>query len=208
MQGRILDFSITEGRGIITGDDGNRYTFLGQAWKEQQAPTKGQVVDYDVDANGSAVDVYLALSSPSAAGGIGENFKKITTNLDSKNKSEYSAIDWYLTSLKKYATFSGRASRKEYWFYILFYVLGVVGLTIIDVVLFGDDGVLLLSTLFMLASVIPGVAVGTRRLHDTGKTGWLQLLAIIPLVGIIILIVLFAKEGDAADNAYGSNPLA
>lgn len=83
-----------------------------------------------------------------------------------------------------------------------------MGLTIIDVVLFGDDGVHLLSTLFILASVIPGVAVGTRRLHDTGKTGWLQLLAIIPLVGIIILIVLFAKEGDAADNAYGSNPLA
>lgn len=207
MQGRILDFSISEGRGVITGDDGKRYSFLSQEWKEQQAPSKGQVVDYDVDANGAAIGVYAALSATGSSINVSDSLKNIYKNLDAKSKSDYSAIDWYLSAFKKYATFTGRAQRKEYWFYVLFYAAAIIVLLIIDSVLFGLDGMHLFSTLFMLASFVPSVAVSARRLHDIGKSGWWQLLALIPLVGTIILIIWFAKEGDAADNAYGPNPL-
>lgn len=205
MQGRILDFSISEGRGVITGDDGKRYTFLSQEWKEQQPPSKGQVVDFDIGADNAAIDIYLALPTANASlNNLSENIKNISKNLDSKNQSNYSAFDWFLIALKKYATFSGRAQRKEFWFYVLFNFLIVFVLSLIDGLLFGTE---VLSSLFSLATLLPTLAVSARRLHDINKSGWWQLLAFIPLVGIIILIVWYAKAGDTDNNLYGPNPL-
>lgn len=73
-------------------------------------------------------------------------------------------------------------------------------------ILLGILGLDLISSLFSLAIIIPSIAVGVRRMHDIGKSGWFLLLGLIPLIGWIILIYFYAKEGDAGPNQYGPNP--
>lgn len=104
--------------------------------------------------------------------------------------------------LSQYAGFSGRARRSEYWFWTLATFIGSIVATIIDLIL----GVQILQWVFALALLVPGLAVGARRLHDTGRSGWLQLVGIIPIVGWIILIVWFATDSHPGDNQYGPNP--
>jgi len=119
-------------------------------------------------------------------------------------------MSWYLQALKKYAVFSGRARRKEYWFFVLFYVIIVVVLSIIDAMLglqFGQ-GVGILSTIYMLAVLIPGLAVGVRRLHDINKSGWWILIGFVPIIGPIILLIFALMGGTAGDNTYGPDPKA
>lgn len=101
------------------------------------------------------------------------------------------------TCLTKYADFNGRAARPEFWWFML--AQFVVGL-ILQMVL------PLLGGLFSLAMLAPSLAAGSRRLHDIGKSGWLQLLALIPLVGWVILIYWAAQPGDPAANQYGAPP--
>lgn len=111
--------------------------------------------------------------------------------------------------MKNYATFTGRARRKEYWMFVLFYVLFSIGVSIIDQVLGTTDpdtGVGYLGGLYYLALLIPSLAVGARRLHDTGKTGWLLLLILIPIIGWIILLIFFIQDSQPGENKYGLNP--
>lgn len=118
-------------------------------------------------------------------------------------------MNWFLAVLKKYATFTGRAQRAEYWFFVLFYILIFIGLTLIDSVtgtLNPWYGFGLLGGLFALAMLIPSIAVGVRRLHDTGRSGWWMLIMFIPLVGAIILLVFYVLDSAPGDNAYGPNP--
>lgn len=120
-------------------------------------------------------------------------------------------MNWFIAVLKKYATFSGRAQRAEYWFFVLFYILIFIGLTIIDSVtgtLNPWYGFGLLGGLFALSMLIPSIAVGVRRLHDTGRSGWWMLLALVPLIGGIILLVFFCLDSQPGDNAHGPNPKA
>lgn len=113
---------------------------------------------------------------------------------------------WLECWSKKYAVFSGRARRKEYWMFVLFNVL--IGMAIGFVMgLFGAvENVRIVSNLFCLAALLPGLAAGVRRLHDIGKCGWWMLLALIPIVGPIVLIVFFCLDSQPGDNAYGANP--
>jgi uncharacterized membrane protein YhaH (DUF805 family) len=104
--------------------------------------------------------------------------------------------------LSKYATFSGRARRSEYWWFYLAYVLAAVVASIIDGIL----GVTILSIILALAAIIPTLAVGARRLHDIGKSGWWQLIGIVPLLGVIVLIVFFATDGHPGTNKWGPSP--
>lgn len=120
-------------------------------------------------------------------------------------------MSWFLLALKKYATFRGRSQRSEYWYFFLFYLLIVVALSFFDVLLgtfseTGDFG--LFSGLFMLAMLVPSLAVGVRRLHDIGRTGWWLLIAFVPIVGTIVLLVFAVKDSEPGTNAYGSNPKA
>lgn len=103
--------------------------------------------------------------------------------------------------LSQYANFSGRARRSEYWFWTLAVFIVSIVAAIIDRII----GVQILQYLVILATIVPGLAVGARRLHDTGRSGWLLLLAIIPLIGAIILIVWFVGDSHP-DNEYGPNP--
>ena len=100
------------------------------------------------------------------------------------------------TCFSKYADFSGRATRSEFWWWALFVLLVSAAVGIISEVLSG---------VFSLAVLLPYLAVGTRRLHDTDRSGWLQLIGLIPLIGWIVLIVWFAQEGKEP-NRYSSPP--
>lgn len=109
----------------------------------------------------------------------------------------------------KYATFKGRATKREFWYFAIFEM--VVSTVLLGMAYVTEDArvvaaiFLWIWLLFSLATVIPSLAVGARRLHDIGYSGWLQLLAFVPMVGIVILIVFWAKDGEG-DNKYGPDP--
>jgi uncharacterized membrane protein YhaH (DUF805 family) len=97
----------------------------------------------------------------------------------------------------KFADFTGRAKRPEYWWFALFCFLGALLLEVAGSYI---------SWAFSLATLVPSLAVGARRLHDMNKSGWMQLLWIVPILGWIYMIYLLAQPGDAVDNQYGATP--
>ena len=108
-------------------------------------------------------------------------------------------MNWYLKCLKQYADFSGRARRKEYWMYVLFYMIIAIVVHVIDVMLGWvtpefEMGVL--GGLYSLCMFIPGLAVSVRRLHDIGKSGW----------NFLFILIWFCKEGERRGNAWGLDP--
>jgi uncharacterized membrane protein YhaH (DUF805 family) len=125
-------------------------------------------------------------------------------------------MQWYIKVLKQYADFSGRARRTEFWMFVLVNFLVSIVLSIIDTLIgtatvVGGSGMVsfspgLLGGIYSLAVLIPSLAVGCRRLHDTDRTGWWQLIAIIPIIGAIVLIVFWAQDGQRMPNKYGVNP--
>jgi uncharacterized membrane protein YhaH (DUF805 family) len=128
-------------------------------------------------------------------------------------------MEWYLKVMNQYATYSGRARRKEYWMYVLFYSLFLIIAMIVDNVaglnfeteFMGqtvDSGYGWLYMLTALVHFLPSLSVVVRRLHDVGKSGWMYLIVFIPIIGIIWLLVLLTKDSQAGDNKYGVNPKA
>jgi uncharacterized membrane protein YhaH (DUF805 family) len=117
-------------------------------------------------------------------------------------------MNWYLQALKKYADFSGRARRKEYWFYMLFYVIILVVLSICDgfIGTTMQSGVGILTLIYILAVLIPTIAVSVRRLHDTGRSGWWILIELVPIVGIFIFLYFMVSDSNPGTNAYGPSP--
>jgi len=118
-------------------------------------------------------------------------------------------MNWYLEVLKKYAVFGGRARRKEYWFFVLFNFIFAVVLAFIDGMIgtFNvETGYGVLSGIYGLAVLIPGIAVTIRRLHDTDRSGWWLLICFIPLIGAIWLLVLLVIDGTSGQNQYGPDP--
>lgn len=105
-------------------------------------------------------------------------------------------LDAIKTCFSKYATFQGRARRSEYWFWALFTFLIAITIGLIPIIGF----------IINLALVIPSIAACVRRLHDTGRSGWLYLLNLIPLVGGIILLVFCVQDSHPGANQYGPNP--
>lgn len=117
-------------------------------------------------------------------------------------------MNYYVEVWKKALDFGGRARRAEYWYFVLFNVLISIVLGIVDgmVGLKTEQGVGMLGALYSVAILIPSIAVGVRRLHDTGKTGWLLLVAFIPCIGAFILLYFFIQDSQPGPNQYGPNP--
>ncbi len=117
-------------------------------------------------------------------------------------------MSWYLQVLKKYVVFSGRARRKEYWYFFLFntiigFVLSFIeGLTSIAA---GTD-YSVLAGIYSLAVLLPSIGVSIRRLHDTGRSGWWLFINLIPLIGAIILLIFMVSDSQAGTNQYGPSP--
>tara|TARA_Y100000031_G_scaffold91082_1_gene100144 strand:+ start:82 stop:453 length:372 start_codon:yes stop_codon:yes gene_type:complete len=111
------------------------------------------------------------------------------------------------TCFKKYAQFSGRATRSEFWFFALFGLIGGLVTAVIDTMILGypleDYGPT--NIIFQIVIIIPYLAVGARRLHDKNKSGWWQLIAL-TIIGIILLIIWWATVGESKKNNHG-NPI-
>ena len=118
-------------------------------------------------------------------------------------------MNWYLTALRKYAVFEGRAQRSEYWYFVLFYTLIAIALALVDSVtgtFSPSAGLGLLGGIFTLAMLIPSIAVSFRRLHDTDRSAWWLLIGLIPFVGVIVLIIFFVFDSQPETNRFGPNP--
>jgi len=118
-------------------------------------------------------------------------------------------MNWYLKVLKQYADFSGRARRKEYWMFVLFDIIFAIVAMILDNILGLTAGELpygFFYFLYGLALLIPALAVAVRRLHDVGTSGWMILIALIPIIGAIWLLGLMVSDSNPGENQYGPNP--
>ncbi|MEO1538307.1 MAG: DUF805 domain-containing protein [Pseudomonadota bacterium] len=109
-------------------------------------------------------------------------------------------MDAVKAGFKGYVDFNGTSTRPAFWYFVLFYILVLIGAVIIDNVLFG--GPAFLYTAAALVLLLPNLAVSIRRLHDIGKTGWWVLIGLVPLVGLIVLIYFYVQPSKLTDNAY------
>ena len=112
-------------------------------------------------------------------------------------------MEYFIAAIKKYVEFNGRACRREYWMFVLFYVIFYLVLAVIDSLV----GTPLFTFIYSLGLLLPCISIAARRLHDTGRSGWWQLIALIPILGLIILIV-FLVQDSHENNKYGPNPKA
>jgi uncharacterized membrane protein YhaH (DUF805 family) len=111
------------------------------------------------------------------------------------------------SGFRNYVTFAGRASRSEYWYWVLFSIIGATVTSILDYAIFSEnDFASPLNAIFNLVCFLPSLAVGVRRLHDIGRTGWWWLIAF-TIIGFIVLIVWACQKSDAGPNAYGPEPV-
>lgn len=123
---------------------------------------------------------------------------------------------YFLDTVKyRYADFNGRATRSDYWYFVLFYLLVSIVLTLIDTYAVNPAMGMtpeeaakggILSVVFALAMLLPQIGLGIRRLHDTGKKGWWYLLILIPILGTLVLLFFFVTDSQIGDNEYGANP--
>lgn len=116
-------------------------------------------------------------------------------------------MNYYSICLSKFADFSGRARRREYWTFVLVNCLIAMLLLILGLA-FGEDSPAsnIMVTIFYLIMLVPSLSVSVRRLHDIGKSGWYMFLSLIPLIGGLILLVWSLMDSEPGDNQYGKNP--
>ncbi|MBT3695967.1 MAG: DUF805 domain-containing protein [Gammaproteobacteria bacterium] len=105
-------------------------------------------------------------------------------------------MDNFINTLKSYSDFASRTGRNDYWMFMLFYVVLSVATGIVDSIL----GILLVNSIYSLVMLVPLVAATTRRLHDTGRSGFWQLLIFIPVLGLLVLIWFLAQESDGENE--------
>lgn len=122
-------------------------------------------------------------------------------------------FNYYLDAFRvNYTNFEGRARRSEYWYFQLFNIVAIVFLAMIGGVFgisSGEEGAMFAMIpyfLYILAVILPSIAIVVRRLHDVGKSGWFVFIGLIPLIGSIWLLVLYCTEGDKGPNEYGPDP--
>ena len=117
-------------------------------------------------------------------------------------EANYGIMDWFKKGLRNYTNFSGRARRKEYWYFVLVQMGLVIIAMILDAIIFNSETGLFYIVV-ALGLFLPGLAVTIRRLHDTNRSGWWFLISILPLIGSIILLVFLASDTKFETNQWG-----
>jgi len=114
-------------------------------------------------------------------------------------------MQWFILAMKNFRNFSGRARRKEYWMFFLFYMILAMVFSLVDIVL-GLPAIFL--NIFIIVMLVPTIAICVRRLHDTGRSGWWYLINFVPVIGFIVWLVFTVQAGEAEDNRFGPDPKA
>jgi uncharacterized membrane protein YhaH (DUF805 family)/cold shock CspA family protein len=236
MRGEVLHYDPAQGFGFITGADGNRYTFRREDVKGGSfAISRGAVVEFrpngdqarDVfpaaTAGTSAAPTAQTVTAPPTAGTHPQHFGRNATAGAVAAEPTPSTGLWgysWLCMTARYATFRGRARRKEYWAFVLFSVLALIVAAIagfaVDAALGNFDpysngpvAILVTVALAILAGFLPGLAVTTRRFHDVGMSGWFYLvflvLSFFTIGGLIILVVTLIPS-QKRENKWGPIP--
>ena len=110
-------------------------------------------------------------------------------------------MEYFKAAFKQYADFNGRTKRKDYWMFVLFYLLFNIAAKLLDWSLNVD----FVSVIYSLILLLPCLSMSARRLHDTGRTGWWQLIMLIPIIGLLVLIYFYIQNSQG-DNQYGYKP--
>lgn len=129
------------------------------------------------------------------------NYGSNNTMDENKNPFETYFIDVFR---KRYALFEGRASRKEYWMFVLFQFLVSIGIFIIEDIIDLDG---FLTIIYAFATLVPGLGLVIRRLHDVGKSGWWYFVCFIPFIGSIWILILLCTQSQYGENQYGQPPV-
>jgi uncharacterized membrane protein YhaH (DUF805 family)/cold shock CspA family protein len=215
MRGEVLHFDEEQGFGFITGADGKRYAFERGDLRRLVPITKGTTVEFQVDA-ASAREIFVVHGlQPGAPTRFGRD--AVLTRPQSTDLWSY----FWRGITSNYANFRDRAPRKEFWSYIAFwtiiFIVLVIGSFAVDVAVGNLDTFndmvpavsLTTAAMFVLATIVPWIALTVRRLHDVGMSGWLALL-IHPLMlvwlGYLVLLVIGLIPSQASDNKWGPVP--
>ncbi len=238
MKGEVLNYDDNAGTGQISGADGIRYSFTRADLKQLVPISRGSRVDFDFEGK-NAKDIYIDSAAPQPVQAAANQFVSGVQPYNGPIEPDLGLWGYFVQAFtRKYANFSGRARRKEYWgFYlftvILFFVLALIVFAIAAAVGNGGSagasssnavsnmvagvGVIgiILFGIFILVLILPALAVTTRRFHDIGWSGWIVLLlyvlSIIPYVGFIISIVFLVVaciDSQPGTNKYGPPPKA
>lgn len=219
MRGEVLHYDEAQGFGFITGSDGQRYTFRREDMRRAMPMTKG--VEVEFQAEGGQAKGVFALRETAPWGPAGTAVQPAPAQY-----GRYAGMDqpagtglwsYFWRSLTtNYVAFGGRARRKEYWGFALFWSLAIVVLTCVAVGLDGALGnlepnhgpyaTIIALVLFVLATFLPALAMNIRRIHDIGLSGWFYLLSLIPYVGSMIIFVFALIPSQAHDNRWGPVP--
>ncbi|RWA99032.1 MAG: DUF805 domain-containing protein [Mesorhizobium sp.] len=232
MRGEVLHYDEDQGFGFITGADGNRYTFTRENLRRQTAMPNGTAVEFQ-PGGGQARDVFSIAAAtappaaadpsikaapaqasvpPAAAPSPAQHFGRSSETAEPSDLWGY----FWRGVTQNYFNFGGRARRKEYWGYCLFWtvcllIIGGIGLyTDMDMGGFDSDisGAITVGLFgtFLLATLLPSLGMIVRRLHDIGLSGWLCLLILIPTIGSLIILVFALIPTQARENQWGPVP--
>lgn len=218
MRGQVLKADSVEGLGLILGEDGVRYRFSQTQVRDDRHLVQGHVVDF-IGMGDEARDIYLlqaggqTAAEPAPTGVAPAGAATYARPAAAKSDGVWT---YFLRALSRnYFQFYGRARRQEYWGFILFSIIATFIAIILDVfvsvAIFGldsDEGYFLpiFTVLWVLYTIIPGLAVTVRRFHDQDLSGWMYLLNFIPYVGGLIVLVFMLIDSRAEPNVHGPSP--
>lgn len=230
MQGRITSYDRKNNSGCLEASNGEKYIFSGYSWSEQNLPVPNDEVEFTFSRTGSIDGIFYRnkkiynqeVTNPHATPKslrLHNNNSTSPVNIEHLKSAEYEKyhvenkygfISWVLKALKNFADFSGRARRKEYWY---FYLATIILIQIFRIIIYiisleyisYESSLLLLNfiTIINLMLLIPSCAVGARRLHDIGRSGWWQLLWFIPVIGWMVILFFLCKNTSPQNNKWG-----
>lgn len=230
MQGRITSYDRKNNSGCLEASNGEKYIFSGYSWSEQNLPVPNDEVEFTFSRTGSIDGLFYRnkkiynqeVTNPHATPKslrLHNNNSTSPVNIEHLKSAEYEKyqvenkygfISWVLKALKNFADFSGRARRKEYWY---FYLATIILIQIFRIIIYiisleyisYESSLLLLNfiTIINLMLLIPSCAVGARRLHDIGRSGWWQLLWFIPVIGWMVILFFLCKNTSPQNNKWG-----
>lgn len=215
MRGQVLKRDGADGPGVILGDDGRRFRFSQAQARNGAMLAEGAVVDF-IDLGDEARDIYLIPPVKQAAPAAIRTSAATVSPLNAAVRSD-GLWTYFLRALSRnYFQFDGRARRAEYWGFTFFMIIvlitaliidGVISLTVFETDEYGNTVFIpVLTILFYLYCVIPGIAITVRRLHDLDMSGWMYLLGFIPYVGGLILFVFMVLDSKPEPNRHGPSP--